>query len=467
MKQSFYFYDYETGGFDHRQHYPLQFAGVRTDMDFNIIEDPLELYCKPHPDYVPSFPACRITGITPQVAEEKGMFEYQFAAKIHQVFSQPGTCVLGYNSLNFDDEFTRHLFYRNFYDPYEREWKDGNCRWDLLQLIRTCYALRPNVLNWPVLDDDKVSIKLEKLTKENNIEHNAHSALSDVMATIALAKIIKSKEPRLVQYLLKNKDKATVKETLNLPKKDMVLHISGKFAANNQFASIVTPILINPTSINKVVCYDLRVDPTPFMHLSAEELYERVYTKKEELQKERFPIKDIHINRAPVVLGMHCLDQESAVRLNLDKEQCAENNRKLREISDLEHKICQIVSMKQFAAASDVEERLYDGFLANPDKWLMSKIRSLDGMSLANTQFNFQDDRLPELLFRYRARNFNETLNQDEQRLYHHFCRNKIINFEKNLEEEKITDLSDQDMKIYAQLVSYTAEKLKKCQVVV
>lgn len=178
---TFYWHDYETWGSNPRVDRPAQFAGIRTDLDLNIIGEPLVLYCKPPPDLLPDPEACLITGITPQQALSSGVLEYQFIAAIHNELSRPNTCCVGYNNIRFDDEITRHLLYRNFYDPYEREWKNGNTRWDIIELVRACYALYPEGINWPLNEEGKISFKLEDIALANGLApYKSHDALSDV-----------------------------------------------------------------------------------------------------------------------------------------------------------------------------------------------------------------------------------------------------------------------------------------------
>ena len=120
---SFFIYDYESFGINPASDRPAQFAGIRTDADFNIIGEPIMLYCKQTNDYLPAPEAVMVTEITPQECNEKGIPEPEFAAKILAEFSQPNTCVMGYNNIRYDDEMTRYTFYRNFIDPYEYNWK--------------------------------------------------------------------------------------------------------------------------------------------------------------------------------------------------------------------------------------------------------------------------------------------------------------------------------------------------------
>jgi len=225
---TFYFHDYETFGINPALDRPAQFAGVRTDSDFNIIEEPLIIYCQIAQDYLPDPEAVLITGITPQKTNQSGICEAEFTKLIHQEFSRPNTCILGYNNIRFDDEVTRNILYRNFYDPYAYSWRNGNSRWDLLDVVRACYALRPEGINWPTNDSGLPSFRLEDLTKANNITHeHAHDAMSDVYATIAMAKLIKQAQPKLLNYFFTLRNKNRVVELIDIANMTPIIHISG------------------------------------------------------------------------------------------------------------------------------------------------------------------------------------------------------------------------------------------------
>jgi len=208
---SFYWHDYETWGADPARDRAAQFAGLRTDLDFNPIGEPLVIYAQPADDMLPQPGACMVTGISPQQALEQGAPEADFFRFIHAEMMQPGTCSLGYNTLHFDDEVTRYGLYRNFFDPYEREWKNGNSRWDLIDVVRLTHALRPEGIEWPEKEPGVTSFRLEKLTEANDIAHlGAHDALADVHATIALARLIRERQPRLFDYVFNHRDKQTL-----------------------------------------------------------------------------------------------------------------------------------------------------------------------------------------------------------------------------------------------------------------
>ncbi|SUI82307.1 Exodeoxyribonuclease I [Serratia quinivorans] len=301
---TFYIHDYETFGISPSMDRPAQFAGVRTDMDFNIIEEPLVIYCTPADDYLPDPEAVMITGITPQLALAKGVNEAEFTRQIHQAFSVPGTCILGYNNIRFDDEVSRNIFYRNFYDPYAYSWQNGNSRWDLLDVMRACYALRPDGIVWPENEDGFPSFRLEHLTRANGVEHeHAHDAMSDVYATIAMAKLVKQAQPRLFDFLLQHRNKHKLNALIDIAEMTPLVHVSGMFGAARGNTSWVSPLAWHPDNKNAVIMCDLAGDMTPLLTLSADELRERLYTRREDLApgQSPVPIKLVHINKCPVL----------------------------------------------------------------------------------------------------------------------------------------------------------------------
>jgi exodeoxyribonuclease-1 len=416
-----YWHDYETWGIDPSIDRPCQFAGVRTDEDLNIIEEPLRLYCQPAIDILPTPEACLVTGIAPQKALQEGLIEAEFIAAIHGALSVPGTCGVGYNSLRFDDEVTRFTLYRNFYDPYEREWKNGNSRWDILDMLRLVHALKPETLNWPEWEG-RVSFKLELLTKANDIEHGAaHDAYADVAATIALAKLIKIRQPKLYEYCYNLRFKHNVSAHIDLVQKKPLLHISSKFPIENGNAALVMPLCYHPVNKNAVLVANLSQDPTQWLDLSAEELAERLFTKQTEDAPVRPGIKAIHLNKSPIVATPKLLDDSTQQRLNIDKKAC-EANWLLLQQYDLTEKLQAAFSINTFAPREDPERQLYDGFLPKSDMQLAQKLRETAPEDITREHFRFSDERLQKMFVRYKARNFRSFLTTLEQQQWLEFC---------------------------------------------
>lgn len=429
--QTFYWHDYETFGADPQKDRPVQFAGVRTDFDFNIVEDPLVIYCKPTLDYLPHPEACLITGITPQYAEQQGVCEAEFIRLIHEQLARPNTCALGYNSVRFDDELTRNCLYRNFYDPYAREWQGGNSRWDLIDVLRAARALRPEGIVWPVNEDGMSSFRLEQLTKANNLMHEAaHDALSDVYATIAITKLVKQAQPRLYQFLLQNRGKFEALQLLQLGSFKPVVHISSKYPAARNCLAVVLPVCKHPINGNGVIVYDLSIDPAPMLELSAEEIRQRIFTAAVDLPEgvNRIPLKTVHINKCPVLAPVSVIRPEDAQRLEIDLALCSENIVKIKNAVDLPQKLMQVFNGSSYAEQNlDPDFAIYaGGFFSDVDKKQMEKIKGMTPGRLTNSTFKFTDNRLGEILFRYRARNYPDTLDNDELLKWNQFCINRL-----------------------------------------
>lgn len=431
---SIVWYDYETFGASPAWDRPAQFAAIRTDEDLNEIEPPVELFCRQADDYLPHPQAVAITGITPQQCNQRGIAESEFIAGINQMLSQPGSCSAGYNSIRFDDEVTRYTLYRNFLDPYAREWQGGNSRWDLLDAMRCAYALRPDGIVWPKHDDGRPSFKLEHLTIANDLDHGkAHDAVSDVRATIALARLLKDKQPKLYRYLYDLRHKSEVAALVDVHQHRPLVHISGMYPAERGCMAIVAPLCWHPTNKNSFIAVDLSQDPTPLFDLTAEQIAERVFTRQADLPEgvERLALKEVHINKAPVLAPAKTLTPDRAQHWQIDGETLRQNLASIQQYEqqhgNLSQKLHQVYGRREFAASSDVDGRLYDGFFSRNDKQAMEDLHRLSGWDLVDWPSPFADERGEEMLFRYRARNYPETLEGDERQRWEAFRRQRLL----------------------------------------
>lgn len=466
---TFLWHDYETFGADPRRDRPSQFAAIRTDADFNEIGEPLTLYCKPADDYLPHPQACLITGITPQTARRRGLPEVQFAARINAEMSVPGTCVLGYNSLRFDDEITRHLFYRNLLDPYAREWQNGNSRWDLIDVVRAFHALRPDGIEWPKRDDGSPSFRLEDLTSANGIEHSgAHDALADVRATIALARLLEACNARLFDYLLKLRDKREVVKLLDVPSRKPMLHISRRYPASRGCSALIVPLAKHPSNPNGVIVYDLAVDPAPLFELSAEDIRARVFASADELAEgeSRIPLKVVHINRSPVLMPISAVSDEVAARLGLDRAQCEAHWQALYANPEAAHKAASVFAEGPAQGPQDPDLMLYSGgFFSPADRKEMQRVLEMVPESLGESAFAFQDPRLEEMVFRLRARNYADTLSSEEQAQWEAYRWSRMNDatlgiltlqgFAREIERLNQAPLNDRERQILEELVMH------------
>jgi len=414
---SFLWHDYETFGAQPRRDRPAQFAAIRTDAELNEIGEPIMIYCQPANDFLPDPVACLITGITPQECLQKGIPEYQFAAQIEQAFAQSGTIGVGYNTIRFDDEVTRFLFWRNLIDPYAREWQNNCGRWDLLDVVRTTYALRPEGMVWPLNAEGKPSFKLEDLSRANGLVHEAaHDALSDVRATIALARLIRQHQPRLFDFCLALHKKERVLAEIGLPVKKPFLHVSGMFPAERGCITLMWPLAFHPQNKNEIIAWDLRYDPSDLFQLDATAIRERLFTRSDALpvHATRLPIKSIHINKSPIVISnLKTLSAEAATRWQFDLAQMMAHAEILQSAPDMSA-IWEQVYQREQNVEMDVDEDLYGGFVGTNDRRLLNQLRMLPPEKLSSAQQDFKDTRLEELFFRYRARNFPNTLTPEE-----------------------------------------------------
>ncbi|HOV18167.1 MAG TPA: exodeoxyribonuclease I [Ottowia sp.] len=423
---TFLWHDYETFGVNPRRDWPAQFAAVRTDAELNEIGEPLMLYCQPPTDRVPEPEACLITGITPQECAAKGLPEHQFADRINAALGQPGTIGVGYNSIRFDDEVTRFLLWRNLIDPYAREWRDGCARWDLLDVVRCAHALRPEGIQWPTADDGSTTFKLERLTAANGLAHAAaHDALSDVRATIALARLIRQTNPKLFDFCLALRKKDRVAQELGLPTTLRAarpfLHVSGRFGAARGCIAVMAPLAMHPTNKNELLAWDLSEDPTELADLKPDAVRARLFSATADLPEgaTRLAIKGVHLNKSPIVIGnvdtLRTRRPDLAERWGIDWGLAQTHLERLRALPDLSALWARVYARREGAAAVDVDEDLYGGFLGDADRRRLNQLRGLGAQELALARTGFDDERLAELLLRYRARNFPQTLSEAEQ----------------------------------------------------
>jgi len=422
MPHTFLWHDYETFGANTRSTRPAQFAAIRTDADLNELGEPVMLYCQPANDFLPEPEACLITGITPQECLAKGILEHQFAAQIEQLLAWPGTVGVGYNTIRFDDEITRFMFWRSLIDPYAREWQNDCGRWDMLDVVRTAYALRPDGIAWPTKPDGKPSFKLTDLTAANGLAHeSAHDALSDVRATIALARLVKTAQPRLFDFCFGLHKKDRVLAELGLPATQAnarpFWHISGMFAPERGCLALMWPLAMHPGNKNELLAWDLSQDPSELASLNAAQIKQRLFTRTTDLPEgmRRLPIKSVHLNKSPMVMSnLKVLSEPMAQRWGIDAPGQLDNALKARDLPDMSAIWAEVFKRDAYGPV-DVDEDLYGGFVGNADRRRLNDLRQSSPEQLARARPAFDDARLSELLWRYRARNFPQSLTAEEQ----------------------------------------------------
>ena len=438
-RQSFFFYDLETSGLSSREDRIMQFAGQRTDMNFRPLGDPINLLVKMNDDTLPSPGAIMVTGITPQATVRDGISEAELARFLQEEIFVPNTISVGYNSVRFDDEFMRHFFWRNFYDPYTWQWREGRSRWDMLDVVRMTRALRPEGINWPVTEDGKATNRLELLTKQNGISHEAaHDALSDVTALIDVTKLIRDKQPQLFNYLFKMREKREVKKLINLKNPAPIVYSSGHYGVKFGHTTVVYPLC--ETKNGNVMVFDLRHNLDDILSCPDE--------KKTDINSGYFnpdtffPIaKELCYNKCPAIAPLGVLDAgDGWQKIDLAKDVVDKNLKSLLAHPEFVDKIREIEeSRPEYDKPIDPESALYASFVPEVDQIRCNAVRNADADGLADFHPNFADERLPELLLHYKAKNFPSSLSEDEQKKWEEYRRSRLERkapaFLKELEE--------------------------------
>ncbi len=437
MAASILWYDLETYGLQPRHDRIAQFAGLRTDENLRPVSDRLVFHEKMTSDYLPSPYACRVHGITPRETLERGIPEYEFAKALRNEMLAPGTCVAGYNSVRFDDEFVRNLFYRNLFDPYEREWANGNTRWDVIDLFRATRDLRPDGMTWPDGVDGKPDFRLESLALANAVPlESAHDAFQDIAATVALVRLVREAQPRLYDWYWRHRTRDSLRPLVNLAEREPLVHTSARYTSARGCSTIVAPVGMLPGRRDGLVAIDLRYDPSPLLDLDVEEIRRRVFEKKDRLAGgERVPLVDIRLGRCPYLAPMSTMDARAAERLGIDPGLAMERAAGLSREPALIQKLQAVFApTPREAVESDPEYRIYSGgFFRDEDKDSMEAVHeAIATLGPAEAKphaysTSFIDERLPQLVRRLFARNWPATLTEAEAARWRSFCAGRLL----------------------------------------
>ena len=464
--KTFFFYDLETSGLLPREDRIMQFAGQRTTMDLTPVGEPVNVLVKMTDDALPSPSAINVTGITPQQTLMDGISEAEFCKYVCEEIFVPETCAVGYNTVRFDDEFMRAILWRNFYDPYEFEWKDGRSRWDILDVVRLTRALRPEGIEWPFREDGVPTNRLELITKLNGVSHeHAHDALSDVYATIAVARLIRDRQPELFEYLFKMRGKNEMKRLVNLENPKPFVYASGRYA--NEFNKTTVAFPIAPGRNGNVLVYDLRHNISSVLDGSC-----RLFSSPTSLTLSGGPppepspvhvsnslyptVKELCYNRCPAVAPVGVLEKNDGWgKIGLDKGTVERNLQELLKHPEFAEQMReQYENRPEFPKAIEPEGAIYEGFLNEADRVKVAAVRNAEPSKLADFHPDFIDERLPELLLHYKGRNYPECLSESEAERYEAYRIERLERLApKFMEElEKVTDdFVKQELLLYLQ----------------
>ena len=449
-KPSILWYDLETFGLNSHYDRIAQFAAIRTDLELNQIGKEIILYCKLTQDYLPDPLSCLVTSITPQEVNKKGLSEVEFIKQIRKEFLTPNTVVTGYNSINFDDEFIRNALYRNLYDPYEREYKNGCSRWDIINLVRAAYDLRPDNMNWPARKENgNPTFKLTDITEANNIEQTgAHDALVDVRATIEVARLIKTHQPKLYDWSFKHRKKQLVKNVVKAPFGEPVLHTHPSYTSKNGCTSIVMPITYDVNNPNNVICFNLKEDITPLIEADEDNI---LFTHG---------IVNIAYNKCPFVSPLVILNKELEKKLDIDRQETLSRANTLKEHPEIILKIRKALLNSEIKSIDDSDFQLYEGFFKDEDSKRFQLIHDAgekEKLKLAQA-IDFDDKRAKELVYRHILRNYLEYQTAEEKEKWKSFCSHRIVSPPGNV----MINLDFYNRKIKEKLESDTTSEKEK-----
>lgn len=449
MKDTLFWYDLETTGLDSILDRAIQFAGVRTDLNLEIVAEPVNILSTLSEDVLVDPEAIITTGINVDALQHDGLLEVDFLGQILAEFMQPQTCVTGYNNLNFDDEFIRQALYRNLFDPYAREWQSGNSRWDVINLMRMAHALRPDGFSWPKKTDGTTSFKLEHLAVANEVSHDhAHDALSDVVATIGVTKKLRQVQPKLCEFFFKLRLKSFVLDQLYPLKKQMIVHVATYYPASRAHMGVLLPVAAHPVNRNSIICVDLLRDPDSLLGLNTEQLKERLFAGNHDYSKSGRPaLQTLQINRCPAIAPIATLSPVKATELGIDLDLCAERQKIFQNTAGLIETITEVYASPSENDSIDPDYRLYGGeFFSSADAGRMTEARNLRS-GCAVMSGSFDDERLDELLFRFKARNFTSDLDEQESLRWQEFKRHRWLTRNRIGEYQKRTEQSFVDTK--------------------
>jgi exodeoxyribonuclease I len=467
-------HDYETFGADPSLDYPAQFAAVRTDLNFRPLGEPISLFCQPPPDYLPHPVACLITGITPQYCHQHGLPENEFAARVHGELAAANTTAIGYNSMRFDEEFTRQLLWRNFYPAYAREHQHGNARFDMIDVFRMAFALRPGGVHWPSVDG-KASFKLDVLAPANGVlPERAHDALSDVETLIALSAKLRAAQPRLWDYAFGLRRKLAVQAMIDFTDDEPLVHVSQRFGAERGCLALWLPICAHPAHGNEIIGVDLAGTIEPLLQLRSDEIAERLFVRQVDLPEgeSRVLIKTLHLNRAPMLAKLATLRGADLRTVKLDAssdhplEIQLERAKDLRADSSLANKIREVYavqSVDRSAARLAADSGLYAGFLSDADSNLLARVRAAEPSAFTTLAERFQDPRIAQLLWRYQARNYPQSLSAPQRQRWQQECAKRLddgagmtrARFRAELDTARSHPLAAQQSALLDQLLNY------------
>ena len=381
------FYDLETTGKNKDWSQIIQFGAICVDEQFKEL-DRFEIRCRVKTGLVPEPEALLVNNTSIEILENSNLSHYDLVKDIKRKIENWSPAIFfGYNSINFDEEILRKTFFKTLFSAYGTQL-DGNKRGDILNVIRSFHNYDNTKLKTAINSKGNISFKLEDLAKENGIDHKAHDAMGDVLATIDLAKFIRKNNNNMWEQILLSCSKKDVDNFMNLNKNFSF----NEFSFGKIKTSLVTNICTHP-NYNYPLCYDLSIDPVPILELNYKDL------KKRMKEKPRF-LKTLGHNKHPAIFDnnyffkINNIDKTKRNLFENRTTQIKSNNEfleKIKLILDEEYKEKESLKPQNDILA---EESLYfGGFPSSKDKNLMEEFHLSNWIDKYIISEKFEDER--------------------------------------------------------------------------
>lgn len=380
-------YDTEANDKDPRHGQITQFGAIRADMDLNELEE-LNLRVRRLPWVVPMPEALRVTGMDPRDLEGPGtVSEYEASGQIEK-FLVPGYGVqrvnLTFNGIRFDDEIIRTMLFRNLRNPWFSSGK-LTTKVDLLNLVQLVHSIDPEAVVVPRDEDDKLKWKLDRLCPANGIAIDAHDALGDARATLALARLIKERAPWAWAIALDCGLASKVESLLEgAVKTGRPIYLFTHFGA----PEIIPCAVLGTDRKKKWIMADLRCEQRP---TEPGEIAEALFTRG-----TPFPV--IRSNSGPLIV-----DAAIAAKMDktIDPSGIAAKAMEIKLSKGLRDKAVEALNSCAYESTDAVatsESRIYAGFIPERDKPSMTKFHRSTWEERTGIQFS--DDRLRDFAAR-------------------------------------------------------------------
>ena len=396
---NFVVYDFETTGRNPTWDQIIQVGAILIDKNFNEI-DQFQARCSLKPGLIPHPGALLVNQTTISMLNETNLSHYELIVQMLEKFSQWSPAIfIGYNSINFDEEFLRKTLFKVLKQPYFTQL-EGNKRADALNLVRSSYLYYPDCINVPINEKGNNTFKLELLTKHNDIKHFAHDAMGDVLATIEIIKILQQKSQAVWKSWLISSSKYETEKII----KNEKIFCYDEYLYGKSRPYVLTYLFDHP-EYNYPQCYDLKFDPTDYLELPYNEL-SKIFKQSPKI------IRSLKTNKSPILMNFKNTNESIVSKNyeNLEKldqynkigfEELNKRAKIIENNQEFKDKILSIINdevedRKYTSSQLDFlpEESIYKGgFPSNKDRNLMDEFHHSDWQKRFSISNKFEDQR--------------------------------------------------------------------------